>query len=186
MPQSQYNLVNTADSSIPAGQPRANCCNFLLQMDLRSKILVLAVCLLLAAVIATAMPSHRQLQQQPITGPAADLAAYQRAGCDNFTSNQWQPLRPGFHITVPYGWMNDPHGMFQLNGTTHVFMQYNPKKIAWGAPFWAHVVSKDLAHWTWLPPALLPDTAYDFNGVWSGAATVADGNLPVLTYTGKQ
>ena len=26
----------------------------------------------------------------------------------------------------------DPHGMFELNGTTHVFMQYNPRAIAWG------------------------------------------------------
>lgn len=52
-----------------------------------------------------------------------------------------------------------------------------------GAPFWGHVVSRDLAHWTWLPPALLPDTSYDFNGVWSGAATVTDNGTPVLTYT---
>lgn len=36
-------------------------------------------------------------------GPAADLAGYRRAGCDNFTSDQWQPLRPAYHITVPYG-----------------------------------------------------------------------------------
>lgn len=56
--------------------------------------------------------------------------------------------------------------------------------VAAGAPFWGHVVSKDLAHWTWLPPALLPDSEYDFNGVWSGAATVAD-DKPVLTYTGN-
>lgn len=54
-----------------------------------------------------------------------------------------------------------------------------------GAPFWGHAVSKDLAHWTWLPPALLPDTDYDFNGVWSGAATVSNG-MPVLTYTGTK
>ncbi|WIA44458.1 hypothetical protein OEZ86_007207 [Tetradesmus obliquus] len=74
--------------------------------------------------------------------------------------------------------------MFELNGTTHVFMRYNPRAIQWGAPFWAHVVSKDLAHWTWLPPALLPDTMYDFNGVWSGAATVPEETgIPVLTYT---
>ena len=53
-----------------------------------------------------------------------------------------------------------------------------------GPPFWGHVVSKDLAHWTWLPPALMPDTNYDFNGVWSGAATMADGNVPILTFTG--
>jgi hypothetical protein len=56
--------------------------------------------------------------------------------------------------------------------------------VSSGAPFWGHVVSKDLAHWTWLPPALMPDTQYDFNGVWSGAATMADGDLPILTFTG--
>lgn len=47
-------------------------------------------------------------------------------------NSEWQPLRPGYHVTVPYGWMNDPHGMFELNGTTHVFIQYNPRAIAWG------------------------------------------------------
>jgi hypothetical protein len=30
--------------------------------------------------------------------------------------------------------MNDPHGMFQMKGTTHVFFQYNPKNIKWGEP----------------------------------------------------
>lgn len=49
--------------------------------------------------------------------------------------------------------------------------QYNPKAVAWGAPFWGHVVTRDLARWQWLPPALLPDGRHDFNGVWSGAAT---------------
>jgi hypothetical protein len=34
--------------------------------------------------------------------------------------------------------MNDPHGMFELNGTTHVFMQYNPKAIQWGE--WAVII----------------------------------------------
>lgn len=53
--------------------------------------------------------------------------------------------------------------------------------MAAGAPFWGHVVSKDLAHWTWLPPALLPDSEYDFNGVWSGAATVQTTSLCSLT-----
>eukprot|EP00878_Enallax_costatus_P036563 GHUV01041068.1.p1 GENE.GHUV01041068.1~~GHUV01041068.1.p1 ORF type:complete len:165 (+),score=34.78 GHUV01041068.1:648-1142(+) len=144
----------------------------------------LVVLVLAVAALPCCLSSTRRLQQT-LTGPAPDLAGYRRAGCDNFTMNQWQPLRPAYHITVPYGWMNDPHGMFQTNGTTHIFMQYNPKKIQWGAPFWAHVISRDLAHWTWLPPALLPDTYYDFNGVWSGAATVPDETgIPVLTYTG--
>lgn len=30
------------------------------------------------------------------------------------------------------GWLNDPHGLFQMNGTTHMFFQYNPKALQWG------------------------------------------------------
>eukprot|EP00882_Tetradesmus_deserticola_P027882 GHRQ01031021.1.p1 GENE.GHRQ01031021.1~~GHRQ01031021.1.p1 ORF type:complete len:289 (+),score=47.53 GHRQ01031021.1:214-1080(+) len=123
----------------------------------------------------------RRLQQ--VRAGAEDLAAFRRAGCDNFTNDQWQPLRPGYHITVPYGWLNDPHGLFQRNGTTHMFFQYNPRALAWGAPFWGHVVSQDLVHWTWLPPALLPDQPYDRGGVWSGSATIDNEGVPVLTYT---
>jgi hypothetical protein len=32
----------------------------------------------------------------------------------------------------PAGWLNDPHGLFQRNGTTHLFFQYNPKALEWG------------------------------------------------------
>jgi hypothetical protein len=28
--------------------------------------------------------------------------------------------------------MNDPHGMFQLKDTVHLFFQYNPRDLAWG------------------------------------------------------
>jgi hypothetical protein len=57
---------------------------------------------------------------------------YARAGCDNFTLHtQWEPLRPGFHLSVPYGWMNDPVGMFQLNEKHHLFFQYNPQALEW-------------------------------------------------------
>jgi sucrose-6-phosphate hydrolase SacC (GH32 family) len=30
--------------------------------------------------------------------------------------------------------MNDPHGMFQhTDGRVHLFFQYNPRALAWGA-----------------------------------------------------
>eukprot|EP00882_Tetradesmus_deserticola_P031638 GHRQ01035791.1.p1 GENE.GHRQ01035791.1~~GHRQ01035791.1.p1 ORF type:complete len:150 (+),score=19.28 GHRQ01035791.1:509-958(+) len=59
-----------------------------------------------------------------------------------------------------------------------MFFQYNPRALAWGAPFWGHVVSQDLVHWTWLPPALLPDQPYDRGGVWSGSATIDNEGVP--------
>ena len=45
----------------------------------------------------------------------------------NYTDEQARGQRPMFHITPPFGWMNDPNGMFQLNGTTHVFYQHTPE-----------------------------------------------------------
>lgn len=61
-----------------------------------------------------------------------------------------------------------------------------PCHLPAAAPFWAHLVSEDMAHWRWLPPALLPDAPYDFSGVWSGSATVPEETgVPVLLYTGE-
>jgi hypothetical protein len=29
-------------------------------------------------------------------------------------------------------YLADPHGMFQLNDTVHLFFQYNPRSLGWG------------------------------------------------------
>ena len=54
----------------------------------------------------------------------------------------------------------------------------------WGPPYWGHLMSTDLVHWTRLPPALMPDMEYDAEGVFSGSATLLDDGTPVLFYTG--
>ncbi|KAF8057146.1 ISA1 [Scenedesmus sp. PABB004] len=145
----------------------------------RAATLALFTLALVAGVPCRALPDRRVLAAAPGFVDAA------RAGCDNFTLDRWEPLRPGFHLTVPFGWMNDPHGLFQRNGTTHLFFQYNPRNLSWGAPLWGHAVSADLARWAWLPPALLPDApgGLDAGGCWSGSATLLDDGTPVLTYT---
>ena len=48
-----------------------------------------------------------------VAGPDPELKKFTRAGCDNFTGDIWQPLRPAYHITLPYGWMNG-EGRLQL------------------------------------------------------------------------
>jgi beta-fructofuranosidase len=101
----------------------------------------------------------------------------------NYTDEQARGQRPMFHITPPFGWMNDPNGMFELNGTTHVFYQHTPEAVTFGVQTWGHVISRDLAHWKTLPTALVPDTVYDESGCFSGSATIVNGT-PTLLYTG--
>lgn len=79
--------------------------------------------------------------------------------------------------------MNDPNGIFQYKGLTHVFYQFNPVAPVWGAPYWGHVVSKDFVHWKRLPMALAPDMPYDSDGCFSGSATVTEDG-PIMLYTG--
>ena len=49
-----------------------------------------------------------------------------------------------------------------------------------------HIVSTDLVHWERQPPALVPDTEYDYDGVFSGSATILEDGTPYLFFTGRQ
>ena len=53
----------------------------------------------------------------------------------------------------------------------------------WGHPYWAHVISYDLAHWQRLPVGLIPDTPYDIDGVFSGSASIRPDGQPVILFT---
>ncbi len=47
---------------------------------------------------------------------------------------------------------------------------------------WSHIMSYDLVKWAWLPTALKPDRPYDAANVYTGSATMVNGD-PVLMYT---
>jgi levanase/fructan beta-fructosidase len=86
-----------------------------------------------------------------------------------------QMYRPNFHFAPKKGWMNDPNGMFYLNGTYHLFFQHTPFQSMpdFGKMHWGHAVSKDLVKWEELAPAL----AYDEKGaIFSGSAVVDKDN----------
>ena len=118
-------------------------------------------------------------------------------GCNNSTdkknSKKSEPrfteeeiYRPNFHFTPEKSWMNDPNGMFYLNGKYHLYFQYYPDDNVWGPMHWGHAISEDLISWKEQPIALFPDS---LGYIFSGSAVVdhnntsgfgKDGSTPVV------
>ncbi|QOT20395.1 glycoside hydrolase family 32 protein [Paenarthrobacter sp. YJN-D] len=94
------------------------------------------------------------------------------------------PLRPRFHFVSPAGWLNDPNGVSQWNGTYHLFYQYNPEGAFHHRIQWGHATSTDLVSWSDQPVALEPSAGPDAEGCWSGVL-VNDGGTPTLVYSGR-
>lgn len=88
-----------------------------------------------------------------------------------------EKFRPEFHFTPNQNWMNDPNGMFYLNGTYHLFFQHYPDGNTWGPMHWGHATSKDLVQWEEQPIALFPD---EKGYIFSGSAVVDTENTSGL------
>ena len=86
-------------------------------------------------------------------------------------------FRPNFHFTPKENWMNDPNGMFYLNGTYHLYFQYYPEGNTWGPMHWGHATSKDMITWEEQPVALEPD---EKGYIFSGSAVVDTENTSGL------
>jgi len=74
--------------------------------------------------------------------------------------------KPAFHVHNRIGLLNDPNGLFYLNGVYHLFHQYNYNITACS---WAHYTSTDLMHWEERPFGLFHD---ELGSMHSGSAAV--------------
>lgn len=84
-----------------------------------------------------------------------------------------EQYRPQIHYTPARNWVNDPNGMVYVNGTWHLFYQYNPYGNDWGNMSWGHATSTDLFHWKEQETALYRDELGD---IFSGSAVVDKNN----------
>lgn len=90
--------------------------------------------------------------------------------------------RPYFHFTPQKNWMNDPNGMFYLNGKYHLFFQHYPDSNVWGPMHWGHAESSDMVKWEEKPIALYPDS---LGYIFSGSAVVDYNNTSGFGVEGK-
>ena len=123
-----------------------------------------------------------------ISGCKPFSAAAQDTQVSAVNTTEEKMYRPNLHFSPKKGWMNDPNGLFYLNGTYHLFFQHTPFQSVpdFSKMHWGHAISKDLVKWEELTPAL----AYDEKGaIFSGSAVVdkdntsgfGDGkNIPVV------
>ncbi len=88
---------------------------------------------------------------------------------NEFDTKNTEKFRPEFHHTPEYGWMNDPNGMFYLDGKWHLYYQYNPYGSMWGNMNWAHSTSTDLINWKHEGIAIAPDA---LGSIFSGSCVV--------------
>lgn len=111
-----------------------------------------------------------------------ELAKKQEELKEKTKSDHW---RLSYHLMPTTGWMNDPNGLCQLNGTYHFYHQFGPSSATGDAIIhWGHKTSKDLVHFQEEEIFLSPKNPYDRDGVYSGSALVKDGKIHFF-YTGN-
>lgn len=136
--------------------------------------------LMIAAPVVTSCGDGGQNDPIIVDNPDKDDDSGNNNGSgDNGNTNQPtqssynEQYRPQIHFTPAANWMNDPNGMVYLDGTWHLFYQYNPYANDWGNMSWGHATSADLVHWTEQPVAITKCAQGD---IFSGSCVIDKDN----------
>jgi beta-fructofuranosidase len=70
--------------------------------------------------------------------------------------NRASSARYKLHFQAPWGWMNDPNGLCQIDGASHLFYQHYPHSLRWNTMHWGHAISDNLVDWIDQPIFLEP------------------------------
>lgn len=49
---------------------------------------------------------------------------------------------PHFHVMPPVGWLNDPNGLCEYEGTYYAFFQMSPFEVHGGLKFWGYAPAR--------------------------------------------
>ena len=93
---------------------------------------------------------------------------------ESTVSTRNEQYRPQVHYTPAKNWINDPNGMVYVDGTYHLYYQYNPQGNGWGNMSWGHATSKDLIHWEEQKVAMVRN---EWGDIFSGSAVLDKDNV---------
>lgn len=94
------------------------------------------------------------------------------------------PFNLSYHISPITGWLNDPNGLCQVDGTYHIYYQADPLHAIRKNIIWGHVTTKDFINYHYHEPFIFADTNLDKDGAYSGSAFIKDNNINFF-YTGN-
>lgn len=103
---------------------------------------------------------------------------------DRLNLKKKDPWDLNYHISPNTGWLNDPNGLCQFNGTYHIYFQNDPLDCNKKNIIWGHVSTNDFINYTYEQPFIFADCDLDKDGAYSGSAFIKDDKINFF-YTGN-
>ncbi len=100
-----------------------------------------------------------------------------KRGQDNFL--------PMYHVTPPYGLLNDPNGLIQIGDTYYIHHQWYPGGPTHGIKYWRLLTTKDFVNYKDLGISNKPDSNWDYDGAFSGVCALVNNQYKYF-YTGNK